>query len=149
MNTSKRLGEIKGRPLKGAKHPGIGYVYVLVIMFVAIMAGSVLSGGNVPVDPTGTGGPPTLPPYFDQSGYDEQKIILPTGALTPDPKGNLQLKTFTVNTCVTTTAVDFLIDTSASMQDYVKIDKAKTALLNVSKRLSKRSAISMQTFSAS
>jgi hypothetical protein len=118
-------------------------------MFVAITAGSVLSGGNVPVDPTGPGGPPTLPPYFDQSDYDQQKIVLPSGALTPNPSDKeLQLKTFTVNTCGTTTAVDFLIDTSASMEDYGKIDKVKTALQNLEKKFSKRTAISIQTFNA-
>jgi hypothetical protein len=148
MNTLKRLGEIKGRPLRGAKHPGIGYIYVLVIMFIAITAGTVLSGGNIPVDPTSPDGPPTLPPYFNAADYDTQKIVLPSGALTPDPQGNLQLKTFKVNTCGTTTAVMFLVDVSASMEDYGKMDKTKAALSAFTKKFSKRTAVDFLTFSA-
>src|SRR5258707_1286221 len=111
-----------GKPLKGAKSPGIGYIYVLVLLFVAIAVGTVLSGGFVPVDPNGPGGPPSLPPYFNASDYGRQKIVMPPGALTPDPRGNLQLKTFFVKTCGLNTAVDFLIDTSGSMSQDGKIN---------------------------
>jgi hypothetical protein len=142
--------EIKGKsPYKGSKSPGVGYVYVLALMFIAIVAASVLSGGMIPVDPNGPGGPPTLPPYYGQEGdNDQQQIILPSGALTPDPKGNLQLKTFKVNTCSQTAVIDFLIDTSGSMQYEGKMDKLKKALKAFTKKMSKSSGVGMQTFSA-
>lgn len=141
-------GKIDRRLVKGSKAPGIGYLYVLVLMFVAIAAATVLSGGFVPVDPNGPGGPPTLPPYFDSSDYGQQKIILPSDALTPDARKNLQLKTFLVNTCGLNTAILFLIDTSASMQDYGKITKEKDDLNAFVKQLAGLSVIGMVTFSA-
>lgn len=137
-----------GKPLKGSKSPGIGYIYVLVIMFLAIAMGTVMSGGFVPVDPNGPGGPPTLEPYFDPQDYGQQKIILPTGALTPDPKGNLQLKTFTVNTCGQKTAMLFVIDTSGSMQFEDKMPKTQEALRAFTKNLPGKTALGMITFSA-
>jgi hypothetical protein len=138
-----------GKPLKGSKSPGIGYLYITLIMFMAVAAGTLLSGGFIPVDPNGPGGPPTLPPYFGQDGdADPQQLILPTGLLTPNPKDNLQLKTFTVNTCNQTSAIDILIDTSGSMTDDNKIGKLKEALRGFTSHLKGSSAIAMQTFSA-
>jgi hypothetical protein len=147
MNNLKRIIG-SGKPLVGSKSPGIGYLYVLVIMFIAIAAGTLLSGGFVPVDPNGTGGPPTLEPYFDQNDYGKQKIILPSGAMTPDPRGNLQLKTFTVNTCGQKTAILFVIDTSGSMSDDGKMQKTQEALRAFTKNLPGKTALGMITFSA-
>jgi len=118
-------------------------------MFILIVSGSVLSGGMIPVDPNGVGGPPTLPPYYGANGgMDEQQIVLPSGALTPDPKGNLQLKTFKVNVCGKNTVVDFLIDTSTSMKFDGKMDKTKAALTAFTKKMTSTSVIGIQTFSA-
>lgn len=138
--------EISGKPIRGSKAPGIGYLYIAVIMFLAITAGTLLSGGPIPVDPNGPSGPPTLPPYFADNGIDEQKILFPsTGA---DPKDRLQLKTFKVNVCESKVAVDFLIDTSESMQDDNKIDRLKDGLRAFIKILPPSGVIGIQTFSA-
>lgn len=145
-NLKKIIGS--GKPLKGSKSPGIGYLYVLVIMFIAIAMGTVMSGGFVPVDPNGPGGPPTLEPYFDPNDYGKQQIILPSGALTPDPKGNLQLKTFNVNVCGQKTAMLFVIDTSGSMQFEDKMRKTQEALRAFTKDLPGKTALGMVTFSA-
>lgn len=59
---------ITGRPLRGARSPGVGYLFVLLAMFFIIAAGTLLSGGMIPVDPNGPGGPPTLEPYFGAGG---------------------------------------------------------------------------------
>ncbi len=140
---------VTGRPLRGSRSPGVGYLYVLLLMFLAITAATLLSGGPIPVDPNGPGGPPTLPPYYGVGeGVDQQELILPSGALTPDTKGNLQLKTFKVNVCGQTTAIDFLVDTSASMEDDNKMDKLKAALRTFTSKLSNSSVIAIHTFSA-
>jgi|SRR5579885_1884039 len=137
-----------GKPLKGAKSPGIGYLYVLVLMFVLIAAGMMLSGGFVPVDPNGPDGPPSLPPYFNASDYGNQKIILPSTVLTPGSQQDLQLKTFKVNVCGQYTGIDLLLDTSGSMTDYGKIDKEKQGLTEFVKQLAGNSVIGIQTFSS-
>lgn len=136
------------KPIKGSKTQGAGYFYVLLIIGLAVFAGTMFSGGFIPINPNGPGGPPTLPPYFNINGdQEEQRIIYPPGALTPDPKGNLQLKTFNVNVCAQKTAIDILIDTSGSMADDNKLGKLKEALVTLTKNLYGTSAISIQTFS--
>lgn len=130
------------------RRAGAGFLYVIIIMLLAIGLGIAMSGGGIPVDPNGPHGPPTLPPYFDQSDYGKQSIILPTGALTPDAKGNLQLKTFSVNICGQKTAIDFLIDTSASMEDFGKMDKVKSAMKAFVTDLPGKAVISIDSFSA-
>jgi hypothetical protein len=138
--------KFSGRPTNGSISPGIGYLYVLVAMFLIIGAGTLLSGGFVPVDPNGPGGPPTLPPYFNSADYGVQKKIFPSNADRPADK-NLQLKTFKVNTCGQKTAIDFLIDTSGSMKLDGKIGKEKDALKALTKQLTNKSVIGMHTFS--
>jgi hypothetical protein len=137
-----------GKPLKGSKSPGIGYFYIVLIMFLAIAIATSLSGGFIPVDPNSAGGPPTLPAYFGTNGINSQKIILPTDLLTPNPKDNLQLKTFTVDVCGETTAIDILIDTSGSMADDNKINKLKDALKTFTVHFKDSTAVAIQTFSA-
>jgi hypothetical protein len=137
---------LSGRPNRGSISPGIGYLYVLVGMFMIIGAGFLLSGGFTPVDPNGPGGPPTLDPYFNAADYGEQKKIYPSNIARAADK-NLQLKTFKVNTCGQKTAIDFLIDTSGSMQQDGKIDKEKVALKALTKRLTAKSVIGIHTFS--
>lgn len=141
---------VRGKsPYKGSKSPGIGYLYVLLIMFIAIVAGNALSGGAIPVDPNGPGGPPTLPPYYGADGdADQQQIILPSEVLQPDGKKSLQLQTFQVKSCAQTTVVDLLVDTSGSMKDAGKLGKLKDALTQATKRMSRSSVVGMQTFSA-
>lgn len=139
-------GKFTGRPTHGSRSPGIGYLYVLVSMFLVGGTGFLLSGGFVPVDPNGPGGPPTLPPYFNIADWGEQKKIFPTNINRAADK-NLQLKTFRVNTCGQKTALNFLIDTSGSMQLDGKIDKEKAALMAMTKKLTVKSVIGMQTFS--
>jgi hypothetical protein len=136
------------KPIKRSKTSGTGYFYVLLIIALVVFAGTMFSGGFVPVNPNGPEGPPTLPPYFGTDGnQEEQKIIYPQGALTPNPKGNLQLQTFNVNLCAPKSAIDILIDTSGSMADDNKIGKLKEALTALTQILSPKSAISIQTFS--
>jgi hypothetical protein len=138
---------ITGRPLRGSRSPGVGYVYILLSIFFIIAAGTLLSGGMIPVDPVGSKGPPTLAPYFNVGGeFDEQEIIFPSKG--PDAKENLQLKTFKVNVCGQTTAIDFLVDTSASMEDDNKMEKLKAALRSFVGKLSNSSVIAIHTFSA-
>lgn len=139
--------KVNGRPFKGAQSPGIGYLYVLFTMIIAIAAGTVLSGGFVPVDPNSPGGPPTVEPYYDPNDYGKQEIIITPGKPNPAGDRNLQLKTFMVNTCGQRTAIDFLIDTSGSMQFDGKMDKTKDALRAFTDKLVGKSAIGMQTFS--
>lgn len=134
------------KQIKGSKSPGVGYLYVVLIMFFTVIAATILTGGLIPVDPNGPGGPPTLPPYFEET--QEQKIILPPETLTSNPKRNLQLQTFKVNVCAQKTAIDLLIDTSGSMADDNKLGKLKEALKAFTQNLSGTSAISIQTFSA-
>lgn len=136
-----------GKPSTDSRTSGIGYLYIVVIIFLAVAGATLFTGGSIPVDPNGPEGPPTLPPYFDIS-TDEQKIVFPSGALTPNPEGNLQLKTFKVNTCGQTSAIDILIDTSGSMTDEDKIDKLKDSLKTFTKSFSGTTAVTMQTFSA-
>lgn len=144
----KHMAKVDLKPIKGAKSPGVGYLYITLIMFLAITAGTLLSGGFVPLDPNGPGGPPTLPPYYGQdSAIDPQKIVLPSGALTPGSKDNLQLKTFSITNCSQTSAIDILIDTSGSMTDDNKINKLKDALRTFTGKLSGTAAITIQTFS--
>jgi len=137
------------KSIKNPESSGTGFFYILLIIGFVIFAGTILSGGSIPINPNSPGGPPTLPPYFNIDGtQDKQRIILPSEALTPNPKGNLQLKTFKVNACGRKSAIDILIDTSGSMADDDKLDKLKHALEEFTKNLSKKSAISIQTFSA-
>ncbi len=138
--------DIKG-PTGGTRSPGVGYLYILVIMFLAIAMGVYLSGGSIPVDPNGPAGPPTLEPYFDPADYGQQQIILPTGA--QGSKNNLQLITFRVNVCVQKTAFLFLIDTSGSMKFENKMNRVKDALRAFTVPLAGKSAIGILTFSKS
>lgn len=134
--------------IKNSKSTNLGCLHVLLIMALIILAGTMFSGGFIPVNPNGPGGPPTLPPYFGIDGtQEEQKIIYPSDALSSDAKGNIQLKTFKVNICAQKSAVDILIDTSGSMADDNKIGKLKDALKSFTQNLSPKSAISIQTFS--
>ncbi len=137
-----------GKVTNGPQGGGGGYLYVILIMVFVIAIGYILSGGNIPVDPTGPDGPPTLEPYFDASDYGEQKIILPTGGSTGS-RQNLQLETFNVNVCGQKTAVAFLIDISGSMEDDGKLAKEKEALQQFIKQLAGKSVIGMYTFSKS
>lgn len=130
----------------GSIQPGVGYLYVLVAMFLVIGAGTLLSGGFVPVDPNGPGGPPTLDPYFNAADWGEQKKVFPSNANRPADK-NLQLKTFRVNTCGQKTAIQFVIDISGSMKQDGKIGKEKTALKALVKKLTNKSVLNMITFS--
>ena len=141
----KSIGSLK--PIKGGKSPGIGYLYVLFIMGISIMVGMLMSGGFIPVDPNGPGGPPTLEPYFDSRDYGQQNIILPTG---PDAgaQQNLQLKTFSVNTCGQRSAIYFVIDVSGSMGEDGKMNKAKEALRQFTNNLGGKAVIGITTFSA-
>jgi hypothetical protein len=141
-----------GKAVKGSKSPGVGYLYVITILFLALGAATVMTGGLGPTDPTTPGAIPTLDPYFDPSDYGKQNIILPTampgnpGPLVNDARKNLQLKTFNVNTCGYQTAIDFLIDTSGSMKLDGKIGKEQSALRAFTKDLAGKAGISMQTF---
>lgn len=137
---------LTGRPNRGTRSPGIGYLYVLGAMFLIIGAGTLLSGGFVPVDPNGPGGPPTLDPYFNPEDYGEQMKVYPSN-INREADKNLQLKTFKVNTCGQKTAIDFLIDTSGSMQYDGKVEKEKTALKALTKKLTAKSVIGIHTFS--
>ena len=139
-------GQIKGKPA-GSKGGGGGFLYVFMIMVLMIGAGTVLSGGFTPVDPNGPDGPPTLEPYFDQSDYGQQNVILPTGSTVAGTDKSLQLKTFKVNTCGQKTVVDFLIDTSGSMKFDNKIGKTKSALKTFTAKLPGKAGIGIQTFS--
>jgi hypothetical protein len=139
-------GKIDTRLIKGSKSPGVGYIYVLLFMFLIIASGIVLSGGFVPVDPNGPNGPPTLPPYFDASDYGKQQIIVPSETISGGARQNLQLKTFDVNMCGVDTGVDFLIDISASMNLYDKIGKLKQGLSGFTSQLAGISVIGIQTF---
>lgn len=137
-----------GNPNTNSKSQGIGVLYIVIIFFLALAGATWFSGGLIPVDPNGPEGPPTLPPYFGQDGnQDEQRIIYPPGALTPDPRGNLQLKTFNVNVCGQRSAIDILIDTSGSMTDENKIGKIKDSLKAFTKNFSGTTAVTIQTFS--
>lgn len=139
----------KGKPITGSKSPSVGYFYVLLIMGFVIFSAIFLTGGFIPVDPNSPDGPPTLPPYYNSDGTeDEQKIFLPTMALTPDPQTNLQLKTFKVNVCGRTSAIDILVDTSGSMTDDNKLGKLKDSLKTFTENFSKTTAVAIQTFSA-
>lgn len=133
-------------PLRGTKSPGTGYLYIAVIMFVAITAGTFLSGGFIPFDPNGPNGPPTLEPYYGVNGEDVQTINFVSKA--PDPKNNLQLKTFSVRVCGATSVFDFLIDTSASMADDNKIERLRAGLQAFVKQLAPSAVVGIQTFSA-
>lgn len=146
MRYVRPIQKTSGRPLRGAKSPGIGYIYILLTMMIAIAAATLLSGGFVPVDPTGPGGPPTIEPYYDPDDYGKQNIIMPTGPDSGAQK-NLQLKTFTVNTCASKTAFDFLIDTSGSMKFSGKMNNTQTALREFMKNLAGKSVVGIQTFS--
>jgi uncharacterized protein YegL len=133
----------------GPKNPGSGYIYVILIMVIVIIAGYILSGGSIPIDPTGPDGPPTLEPYFNASDYGQQKIIMPSGGLPTGSKENLQLETFSVNICGQKTAIAFLIDTSGSMKLDGKIAKEKEALQAFTKQLANKAVIGFYTFSRS
>lgn len=139
-------GVIKGRP-SGSKGGGGGFLYVFLIMVLMIGAGTVLSGGFVPVDPNGPEGPPTLEPYFDPRDYGQQNVILPTDPQQNTADRNLQLKTFKVNTCGQKTVIDFLVDTSGSMEYDNKIGKTKDAMKTFVSKLPGKAGIGIQTFS--
>lgn len=145
MRTIKPAGSLK--PIKGSIHPGIGYLYIVLILVFAIAAGTLLSGGFIPVDPNGPGGPPTLPFYYGSNGEDTQKIVWPNNA-TPHSDKELQLETFSVNTCGSKTVIDFLIDTSGSMEFDNKIFILRDGLSQVVKKLPPSAVVGIQTFSA-
>jgi len=134
-----------GKPIVGSRAPGIGYLYIAVIMFLAMMAGTLLSGGFIPVDPNSPKGPPTLPPYFQEMGQDTQRIVFPSGS--PDPRNNLQLKTFKVNVCGSKAVIDLLVDTSESMVDDGKINRLKEGLREFTQKLAPSAVIGIHTFS--
>jgi von Willebrand factor type A domain len=139
-------GTIKGRPA-GQQGGGGGFLYVFLIMVLMIGVGTVLSGGFVPLDPNGPEGPPTLEPYFDQSDYGQQNVILPTGPTLAGNDKSLQLKTFKVNTCGQKTVVEFVVDTSGSMKFDNKMSKTKEALKTFTSKLPGKAGIGMVSFS--
>jgi hypothetical protein len=138
--------KVTGAPTSGSISPGIGYLYILLAMFMVIGAGTLLSGGFLPVDPNGPGGPPTLEPYFNKADYGEQQIILPSNIYRGADK-NLQLKTFTVHVCGSKSAVMFVVDTSGSMKFENKMQKTQQGLLDFMKDYTGTGVVGMIRFS--
>jgi hypothetical protein len=134
-----------GKPLKGSKSPGIGYLYVGLIMFLTIAIATSLSGGFVPVDPNSPGGPPTLEPYFNREDYPVQHIVDPTQGYTQSQQ-KLQLETFNVDNCGKNLVLLFVIDTSGSMAWQNKINHEKAALRYFTSNMGGRSVIGIDTF---
>jgi hypothetical protein len=145
-NMALKGAKVSGRPNRGSISPGIGYLYVLVAMFMIIGAGTLLSGGFVPVDPNGPGGPPTLEPYFNIVDYGKQQIIMPSNA-NRGADNNLQLKTFKVNVCGAKSAVMFVVDTSGSMKFEGKMKKTQEGLLGFLKDYSGSGVVGLIRFS--
>lgn len=133
----------------GRKKSSNGALYLLLLLFFAVMAAFSLSGGSMPIDPNDTGGPPTLPPYFNEENEDlKQAIIVPSDINSSNSKDKLQLKTFSANICMNEVAVDFLVDTSGSFQYDNKLENLKKALTSFTTRMSNLTVIGMQSFSA-
>ena len=131
----------------GPKGVGIGTLYIFLILILLVIGGHLFSGGLHPVNPNGPNGVPTLEPYYNPEDYGVQRIIIPTDSLDASGKKNLQLQTFMVNTCGQKTAVDFLIDTSGSMEDDGKMEKAKSALREFARQIGGKTVIGIHTFS--
>ena len=131
----------------GPKGTGLGAFYIILIMLLVILAANYFSGGFKPVNPNGPDGAPTLEQDFDPNDYGSQQIVFPSDAINSSDQKGLQLKTFSVNVCGQKTAIDFLIDTSGSMEDDGKMEKAKSALHEFTKTIGGKSVIGIQTFS--
>jgi hypothetical protein len=132
----------------GGVKPGAGDLFVYVFLIVMATIAFLMTGGTPPSDPNGPNGPPSIPPGYDSAKEGKQSLVYPAEALTPDSKGNLQLKTFKINACLDKIAVNFLVDTSGSFAYDGKMDNLKSSLKSFTTRMSNYSVIGMQTFSA-
>lgn len=128
---------------KGGANNGI--LFIVAIMATLVSFSYLMMGGVVPDVPEATTKAP--------ENMGEQEVVFNQD---PDPgKKNLQLQTFSVKTnptpppsCVSTVAVNFLIDVSGSMQFGNKQNEEKAALRAFTSRMVDDSVIGIQTFSA-
>ncbi|MGE5041981.1 MAG: VWA domain-containing protein [Candidatus Levyibacteriota bacterium] len=107
----------------------------LYLLLAVIIAGAFFLAGGIP--------------SFNFSPTDNTPAGQPV-LETPDPQRNdLQLKTLKFKGCTTTTAIDFLIDTSGSMGDNNKLTNLEQALTNFSKNFNDSTVTGLRRFSAS
>ena len=129
------------------KRPATGSLSVVFIMALIIAGAIIASGGSIPVDPNGPGGPPTIEPYYNSANYPAQHIISQSGQQSTT-KNNLQLRTFGVNNCGQNAAILFVIDTSGSMSFAGKMNNTKKALHYFINNIGGKEVVGIDTFSA-
>jgi hypothetical protein len=103
------------------------------IIVFAVILGFLLTGGFV----------------FRTSNYPSQQSDQTIVITKPVPlsKSSLQLNTFDVKRCSSTTAIDFLIDNSGSMQFGTKMQELQNALKIFAGKFPTSGAIALQTYS--
>lgn len=117
-----------------------GMLYIVLIILLLTLGGMTFTGGIIPLDNVI---PVSTPAAGDQAAGGQ---IIVTQTAT-NPKNNLQLETFGIENCQKTLAVDFLIDTSSSMNENNKLSELKQSLTSFLGSLSDNSVIGVQSFS--
>lgn len=110
-----------------------GSITLYLLLGVIIVGAFFLAGGAPKFEPSPTDNTPA------------GEVVMET----PDPQRNdLQLKELKFKGCTTTAAIDFLIDTSGSMDDNGKLTNLETALTNFGKNFNDSTVTGLRRFSA-
>lgn len=112
-----------------------GSITIIILLSIVIIGSIMLVGGAYPIISYETLN------LENQKTFDEDLDPTPTGK----PK-NYQLQISELKNCSDSLAVEFLLDTSGSMEDGGKIDKLKEALNNFISKVKNKSVIAIRTF---
>lgn len=112
-----------------------GSITLIVLLSIIIVGSIILVGGAYPIISYQTLN------MDNQKTFEEEENITPTGK-----PNNKQLQITELKNCSDSLAVEFLLDTSGSMEDGGKIQKLKDALNFFVGQLKKNAVIGIRTF---
>lgn len=112
-----------------------GSITIIILLSIVIIGSIMLVGGAYPIISYDTLN------FENQKTFDEDQQPTPTGK-----QNNKQLQIQELKNCSDSLAVEFLLDTSGSMEDGGKMDKLKEALNNFISKVKNKSVIAIRTF---